>query len=367
MTPQTKMNILVLTYQGYMAGSTYSIFYLCRGLAERGHTVCVGCPEDSILFNLLGDTKAIRIPMVFRGKTDRQNMRHIKEIVEQYDIQLVNAQSSKDRYTSIFAKWLHGLKVKIIHTRRQTPASIGGFIQNTFYTKGTQKIVAVSRGVKEALVKLGLAESHIKVIYNGTPLDKYQQDFSLITKQLREKYNLKENDKVVLCVSRRKQQEQLLQAIPLLPRDLTFIFAGIEENPDFKAIRDKYALTHKIIYTGEMPSKMTLAHYGLATLKILPSITEGLSQALLEAMALGVPVVATRAAGNIDLIQDGENGLLFEEKNIEELAQKVTSVIENQNLAKKLRQNGKKTALDTFSIENTITNYENFFQRIIQE
>ena len=98
------MNILFLTYQGDIAGSTSSISYLAKGLAERGHNVYVGCRKESLLYEILSKTKVNLIEMKFKSKFDLKNMKHIKEIVNQYNIDIINAQSSKDRYNSIFSK-----------------------------------------------------------------------------------------------------------------------------------------------------------------------------------------------------------------------------------------------------------------------
>ncbi|MDZ7371871.1 MAG: hypothetical protein ONB12_11935, partial [candidate division KSB1 bacterium] len=64
------MNILFLTHQGGTAGSTYSIAYLARGLAERGHRVVVGCRRDVLLYELLLNSPVILCPMTFNGRFD---------------------------------------------------------------------------------------------------------------------------------------------------------------------------------------------------------------------------------------------------------------------------------------------------------
>ena len=105
----------------------------------------------------------------------------------------------------------------------------------------------------------------------------------------------------------------------------------------------------------------TLNHYQIFDIDILASVMEGLSQSLLEAMYLGVPVVATRAAGNISLIKDYENGIFFENGDIEGLASAVKKIIDDENLRKKLIKNGMKTAKEDFSIERVILEYEEKF------
>ncbi len=96
----------------------------------------------------------------------------------------------------------------------------------------------------------------------------------------------------------------------------------------FKVIREAYKQAHRVIFLGKVPIGETLYHYPLFSVKVLPSLIEGLSQSLLEAMAMGVPVVATRAGGNPNLIRDPENGLLLDDQDIRTLASHIKSLYE---------------------------------------
>ena len=167
------MNILLLTYQGDLAGSTLSISYLAKGLALRGHNVYVGCRKESLLFTYFQDTGVQVIPMTFRSKTDWKNVKNIRDICKRFNIDIINAQSSLDRYTSIIAKKLLGTSAKLVFTRRQVSKSMGG-PQSWLYQWGADKIVAVSEGIRDTLIHDGISPGHIAVIRNGTPPEKYQ-------------------------------------------------------------------------------------------------------------------------------------------------------------------------------------------------
>jgi glycosyltransferase involved in cell wall biosynthesis len=355
------VNILFLTHQGDMAGSTNSIYYLADGLARRGHSVFVGCRAQSALYTMLQDSPAQAVAMTFGGPLDLSNIRQIKDTVARHDIRIINAQSSKDRYTSIWAKLFYRLPVKLFHTRRQTPRSSGNRLQNWFYTRFTDGIIAVSKGVKDSLVQLGLPDGHIHVIRNGTPRSKYDQVSPQQAQKIRYDYRIKDDETVIGCISRYKQQEQLLEALCHIPGPLTVLFVGIDERDSYRQIREDCAGHHRIIYTGRIAAQDILHYYLLLQVKILPSITEGLSQALLEAMALGVPVIATRAAGNIDLIQEGVNGLFFEAGDSRQLAERIQTLLDDEALHRQLSEKGRLTALEDFSLAKTLDNYEAFF------
>lgn len=353
------MNILLLTYQGNLAGSTNSISFLANGLSNKGHTVVVGLRKGSLLHELLEPTNVILEFMHFGGRFDRKNIREIKDVVLKYDIQIINAQSSKDRYTSIFAKWRYKLRVKIYHTRRQPPKSIGG-LQNYFYVKGTDKFITVSNGLKEIFVKKGIPASHVEVIYNGIPEDRYQQWDQEIVNELKQKYGLDQGQFIIGCVSRLKSQEQIIQALEILnDPSLVVIFVGIEEEQLKRKINaDK--LKNRIIFAGKVPPKEVLNYTRLFSVQILASITDGFGLVLLEAMAMKCPVIATNYGGIQDVVEHEYNGLLFENGNIAQLASHIQKM-KIEGTRTKFIENGMKTALEKFSIEKTIDNYEAFF------
>ncbi len=357
------MNLLFLTYQGDIAGATNSIAYLTKGLADRGHQVYMGCREESLLYRMLENTKVHRIPMHFRGKIDFPLMRRLRDVIKEYDIELINAQSSLDRYTSVFARWRYGLDVKVVHTRRQMSLSMGGLLNKLIYYRGTDKIIAVSEPVKASLVKQGIPASHLQVIHNGTPIEKYSRIDEKKIQELKEKLHIQEGDIVIGCCARLKHQVQILQALQYVKEKTKVIFVGIDEQEEFKKYYD--LLPHEIHIMGDnVPNEEALHYIKLFTINILPSTMEGLSQSLLEAMALGIPVIATAFAGNLDLIKNEENGLLFDHENIHQLAEKIELLIHQPGLRKKLATAGQKTAMQDFNIERTIDNYEAFFAEL---
>jgi len=360
------LKILFLTYQGDMAGSTNSIAMLAKGLAERGHQIFIGCRKESLIYQMLEGSHVQRIAMTFSGKLDWKNMQQIKSAVEKHQIQIINAQSSWDRYTSIFAKWRFKMPVKIIHTRRQRPLSMGGALQNLLYNKGADGFVAVSNGVAESLKKMGLKTEKIKVINNGTPPEKYENLDPIKTEALKKKLEISKNDFVIGCVSRRKQQEQILQALALIEFPVKMIFVGIQKEADLAKYLDQLPAIHQVYFEGEVNTNEILNYYPLFDVKILASDMEGLSQSLLEAMAMGIPVIATDAAGNPDLIKREVNGLLFQDGNIHELAAAITKLKENPSLRNKLIEAGKQTALQDFSLENTLKGYEEYFVEMLK-
>lgn len=364
---ETPLRLLFITYQGDMAGSTNSIAYLAKGLAEKGHKVFLGIRRESLLWELVEGSQVQRIAMTFKGKFDFKNWRQIRDVVKKHKIQLINPQSSYDRYTSIFANKRYRLGVKIVHTRRQMPLSIGGPFQLFLYDKWTDGMVAVSQQVKEGLIKLGIKANQIEVIHNGTPAEKYDHIDEATVDSLKARFNIQPTDFVLGCVSRIKNQIQIVKALKLIDKPVKMIFCGIEATDEMKEIISSYETPHRLYFEGHVEGNKILHYYKIFDAHILASTMEGLSQSLLEAMALETPVIATAYAGNLHLIEDGKNGLLFEDGDVEEIARLIQRVRDEENLRKNLTENGKVTALQKFNINNTISKYEEYFESLIAE
>ena len=358
------MNILILTYQGDMAGSTNSIAYLSKGLASLGHRVVVGCRKESLLFNMLQDSGVILYPMIFPSKTSKASMLQIKEAVERYQIQLINAQSGKDRYLSIFSKQRYRLPVKIIHTRRQTPKSSGGRLQSWFYATFTDGIAVNSDKLKEIFVQKGIPRKHLTVIYNGLPKERFTQFDEEKLASLKKELGIKEGDKVIGCVSRMKNQAQIVKALKYLGKEFKALFVGIEKG-SLDQIAAEEGISQQLLYAGKVGGEEVMNYYHLMDLNILASTMDGFGLVLVEAMGMGVPVIGTRHAGIMNVIDDGKNGLWFEDGNIEELANKIKEIVFDSNLRATLIQNGYETAFHKFTIARTVEAYESYFEKII--
>ncbi|MBD0332298.1 MAG: glycosyltransferase family 4 protein, partial [Chitinophagaceae bacterium] len=245
------MNILFITHQGRLTGSTYSIAFLAEGLAKKGHKVFLAGRVNSLLFSILKNSSVKLVPMRFKSKTDLQTIKKIRDVVNAENIHIINAQSTKDRYLTIFAKWLYNLPVKIVHTRRQKPESIGGWLQRWFYIKGTDKIIVVSDELKKMFIQKGFSPAHLQVIYNGTPASQYQNIKNERIEELKSQFAIQAGDVVIGCVARMKQQGQLIKALPLLNENIKVLFVGIPVG-SLDDVIQRHQVKNKIIYAGHV-------------------------------------------------------------------------------------------------------------------
>src|SRR2546422_864222 len=113
---------------------------------------------------------------------------------------------------------------------------------------------------------------------------------------------------VIAVVARRKDQDVLLRALLAVEQPLVLALVGLGADDRLRALTAAVPARHQVVFVP--PTERPLAFYHLAAAAALPSRIEGLSQTLLEAMALGLPVLASDYGGNRDLVRPEETGLL---------------------------------------------------------
>jgi glycosyltransferase involved in cell wall biosynthesis len=358
------VNILFLTQEDDQAGAAFSVSYLAIGLAERGHLVYVGSRAQHQLKRLVEGTAVKHLHFEPRSRFDLLETKKVSRWVRDYGIHIINAQSSKDRYISIWIKWFFEKGVRVVHTRRQYPRSAGGWLQRMLYTKGSDKIVVISEGLKRIFEGKGYPSAHLAVIHNGIPRERYKQWSWEKVNYYRQKFGIEAVDIVIGSVSRRKKQDQIIRSVALLndPR-MRMLFVGVEQG-DFDSLARELGVADRLICTGHIPATDVLNFYKIFAVNVLASTSDGFGLALVEAMAMGCPVIGTNFGGIPDVIEDGVSGLLFEDGEVKELARRITEIVSSKERSQALSLAGL-AAVERFSIERTVDGYEKLFESLL--
>jgi glycosyltransferase involved in cell wall biosynthesis len=120
-------------------------------------------------------------------------------------------------------------------------------------------------------------------------------------------------------------------------------------------------LTNRVFMFGQKDQKEIPKYLLLSDVFCRPSRTEGQGIAFLEAMALGVPVLATRVGGIVDFLKDGETGLFFEKDNSEDLALKLNLISEDKILKNKLVDKAKKLVSEHYDWDDLVLKMKSDF------
>jgi len=132
---------------------------------------------------------------------------------------------------------------------------------------------------------------------------------------------------------------------------------------DMKRMSSAFALDRSVKFTGHVSDVED--HLKRADIFVLPSLQEGMPNALLEAMACGLPAVATAIGGVVDIISDGENGIIVEPANADALAQGLLRLLGDKAMAVRLGKQARKTIEDRFSLDSVVVQYQKLYQDIL--
>lgn len=223
----------------------------------------------------------------------------------------------------------------------------------------SDKLISVSTPLKEWGLGLGIGkEAQYCVIPDGIEIEKFCIDGKDIEKT-RSEWGIKETDLVVGMVAklwRGKGHLTLLAAMPLIIEqvpNVKFLIVGEGYlRSELEAIALKRGLKDYIIFTGfrrDIP--LLTATFDIA---VLPSLFEGLGRVILEAMALGKPVVASNVGGIPEVVDNGVNGFLVPPEDKEALAKAISKLLKDQELRQEMGEKAKRSITDKFAAERMV-------------
>lgn len=232
-----------------------------------------------------------------------------------------------------------------------------------------ETIIAVSENTKAWIRKRGI-ETPLEVIYNGVNFTKFgNRDAGHRRSAGRRKNTLL----FVGQVSPRKGPDVLIAALAHLKKtDISAKVVGQAEHVYLKQLLEQtrtLKLDNRVELLGEVSEKQLLELYHEADLFVFPTKleTEGFGLVVAEAMAAGLPVIASRIGPLPELVSHGVNGLLFEPGNAKDLAQNIERLLQDDELYEAISKAGRETARSTFSwqkaAQQTIRTYNKIIDR----
>lgn len=355
------LTLLQLTHQGEGAGSTQSIFSLSRELAKRGHRVLVGCPAGTLLARSVAATPPLEhFPLDFSSLLGVANA--LAGVIAQQHVDVVNSHATGDRRALTWLRWRGRLKQPFVVTRRTMPLTLPPELIAVGFT--ADRTIAVSAAVAGALRRRFHPRRRLRVVPNGIDLERVEaepspQDLAAAKAALGDS-----GRPVVAVVARRKDQQVLLCALSALERPVTVAFVGIRPDEELAVAEATVPARHRIVYVPF--TERPLVFYRLATVAALPSRIEGLSQTLLEAMSLGVPVIASAAGGNPELIYPGETGLLVPPLDPAAWTRALERMLGDDEFRARVARAGRALARGEFTMPRTAERTEAVYREAIE-
>jgi glycosyltransferase involved in cell wall biosynthesis len=278
-------------------------------------------------------------------------------------ISLIYANSSRAAiYAGLVAKFLKIpmlWHVRIPHSDR---------LLDRFLAFLSTKIIVVSQAVGKRFDWLPKEKKGL--VYNGIDINKFSPTAKDV--DFRAKFNLQSTHTVIGTVGRfspEKGHTILISAIEKVARivpKIKVLFIG-DGNEKFRlSLREKIKkleLSSYFVFTGFCEDIQNIL--GIMDIFCLPSLSEGFNRGLLEAMACGLPVIATAVGGNIEVVKNKVNGLLVPPGNPEALASAIIALLKDRKEAQRMSCEGRRIVEENFSIETNVKKIEEIYLQIL--
>jgi len=343
---------------------------LAAGLDPSRYRSVAGLFRDGWLRKICEESGIETSILRMTGKLDLRWLRRFCLFARRQNVKLIHAHEFGANTYGALAAWVLGIPlIATVHGRHY----YADRLRRRFVCRIVSHIatmVAVSEDVKRFLVRTtGVAERRIRVVYNGVgglaPLPAHQ------VWRRRSALGIAGDQRIVGVVGslygvkgHRYLLEAARQILEACPSAIFLIVGCGELEADLKAQAKRLGLDGRVRFLGFREDVGELL--SLFDVFALPSLSEGLSLAILEAMAAGRPVVATNVGGNPELIVDGETGVLVPAGDVRNLAAAIARLLTDTAEARRLGENGMDRVKRCFALESMIEGYQAIYDHELE-
>jgi len=373
-----KIRLLTFLSNFNIGGTEKQVLYLLQNLDPERFDLHVACLRRyGPLLNLVEASglplSEYRIESLWKYTTIRQQLR-FAHYIRRHRIDIVHSYGF---YTNMFALFAARLAAAplIVASIRDTGAYLTEMQRRAQRVAClmADRILVNADAVKKWLVDTGYCEDKITVIRNGIVFS--NPPAPNIRNAVRREFGIPLDTPVVGVHSRLspvKGINYLLLAAPeILAQfpETTFLIIGDDGlHNTYKQVLENQAsllgIRDRVIFTGfrlDVPALLSAVD-----ISVMPSLTEGLSNSLLESMAASRAVVATRVGGNPEIVDEGRSGFLIPPKDPVAIAQAICRLIADPNLAKSFGRAGKERVLSRFSMTRSAQETERFYLDLVE-
>ncbi len=349
---------------GFAGGET-QVMGLALELRRAGHDVELACDPRGRLFRCAGAAGLVCHPLGIRNAIDLRAGMRLRALLARGGYDVVHFHTARAHAMAPFAR---GRARALVVTRRMDYRPNRVFAPY-LYNHAVDGVAAISERAAQALAEAGADRARITVIPSGVDCERFAPPSAAARAAARERLGLKPDDLAVGAVGmleERKGHRYLLKAVASLARGgrasapPRCLIAGAgplgQELLDLCA---RLGISRLVTLLGLVEDARTL----LEALDIFafPSIKEGLGVALLEAMAAGLPVVASRAGGVGEVVEDGRSGILTPPGDASAIAAALATLAGDRGRAQRFGAEARARACRRFSMaamaRETVTLY----------
>lgn len=300
------------------------------------------------------------------GRIDLKTVHSIRQCLDRHSARIVHSHGYKADLYGYFA--IHGQKTPIAATCHNWTNDTR-WVQwygrcDRWILRRFPVVTAVSPSVATALRQAGVCSQNIRVIPNGIDVDPFAAPRPVVLPAIRR------GVRVIGTAGRLVPQKGLLDLVAAAPAVLArfpetqFLIAGDGPQRQVleRAVQDA-GMTHAFVFAGtrnDMPGV-----YSAMDIFVLPSVNEGMPMTVLEAMAAGLPIAASRVGAIPEVIRDGESGRLFSPGDRAGLTRSLLDLLENSTTRARMGAAGRTRVTEEYSSLAMARKYSGIYERLL--
>jgi glycosyltransferase involved in cell wall biosynthesis len=236
---------------------------------------------------------------------------------------------------------------------------------NPILSRLADHVTAISAATRDALITYeNMPESKIRVIYNG--LDDSPYLGTLGDAELKRSLGVGVDARVLGTVARLdpiKNHKMMIKALAKVLKTCPDTFLVIVGDGPERATLESFAIDRQVfshvVFTGFRED--VYRYLKIMDLFLLTSFSEGTAMTLLEAMACGIPCIATKVGGNPEIVADGETGFLIPDDEEQALAERILCLLRSRDLLKQMGAAGRKKFEERFTVQKMVRSYQELY------
>lgn len=358
--------VQVISGQAWSGGQQQAL-HLAAGLAARGHRLRLVCREGSVLADR-ARARGLDVETVpLRRSLDRRLIASLLRLTRE-GFEVIDVHRPQPLVAAELVRRLRP-GVVVVATRRVSFPISSRLSARFKFDRWLDGVTAVSEGVREALEKSGVRPEKIRVIYGAVDGERFRPGID--PTPVRREWAIEPGEQVALVVANYltwKGHDWFLSLLPrvrqVLPGLRVLLLGKGTEGPALR--RSVGALGLEKTVTGVGFRDDVENFLAAADLLVSPSLGgEGLTGAVREAMAMGVPVIATSAGGNGEIVIPGQTGRLIPPGSDEEMVEALRATFAEPSRTREMAERARALVLDRFGIERMVGETVSFYEELL--
>jgi glycosyltransferase involved in cell wall biosynthesis len=335
------LRVLMVESERAWRGGEAQLRLLMKGLLAEGVSVELAAPPDSEIARRSGELNVPVHPVSIVGGMDAFSAWRLRRVIKRGRYDIVHSHASHAHSIAFMACATMKQRPFQVVSRRVSFAAAANWLSGVKYRYGADLYLAISNDVRDVLVESGVPAEKIRLVPSGIDLETFanKRDSDYIKRE----FDITDETPVVgnvAALTPNKSQADLIRAARIVtdrfPHARFFVVGEGKKRGELEALISELDLDDTVVLTGFREDRLEVM--STFTCFVLSSRLEGLGTSVMDAQAMGVPVVATKTGGVPDIIEDDVTGLLVPVRDPDALARSIQRLLGDEGLRQRLAE-----------------------------